>query len=722
MAKKLALLIGNDHYQDSSLGNLLAPQDDVGALKTVLEGAAYGFKVETLFNPEVVVARQKVFDLFDDRDHDDTLLFYFSGHGVLGNGRSRQLFLALQQTDYDRPGRDSLSAADIKNSMDNSYARRQIILLDCCHSGAFSAADKGGEALTEESFSLSGKGKALLASSTRMQSSQDGSKTGLQHSLFTHHLVAGLKGKAANEAGMVTLERLYRHVYRQVKQDRGDMTPVKWIGDQEGEFELGYVNPNGGLSEDGQESSGVSSGIEIKTFPWVTAVVMALLLGGGGYWGMGVFSKLEAEKDRLQQEVAQRQAEEVELHRQNAEDKRVSQALKKAELQSKIQGLLAQGEKALGKNRLSRPKGDNAKLYFEQVLALEPENIVATEGLRKVVERYGSLFDQALVGGDLRRADKLIGRLQVLPVPAAELEKLKQRLSERKAVRVSGSVFQDRLKNGGKAPKMVVIPAGSFRMGCVSGQSCKNTEKPVHRVTIAKNFALGQTEVTVGQFRRFVNATGYKTRAEGGQGCYGSKAGQNGYRKGLSWRNPGFEQSDLHPMVCVSWNDTKAYAKWLSEQTGESYRLPTEAEWEYAVRAGSKSEYYFGDQESDLCRYANVADQTAKQKVNFNFTVNCSDGFVYTAPVSRFKANAFGLQDMHGNAWEWTEDCWHGGYTDAPNDGRAWFEGAGAECRRVIRGGSWINNAVDMRSANRIRSPTDGTYINIGFRLARALF
>ncbi|MDQ7017488.1 MAG: caspase family protein, partial [Gammaproteobacteria bacterium] len=186
MTKKLALLIGNDKYNDGSLGNLVAPQADVAALAAVLKGKGYAFEVETLHNPELAEARQKVFDLFDDRDKDDTVLLYFSGHGVLGSGRTRPLYLALQQTDYDRPGRDSLSASDIKREMENSFALRQIILLDCCHSGAFSAADKGGEALTEESFSVRGVGKALLASSTRLQASQDGSKTGLQHSLFTH--------------------------------------------------------------------------------------------------------------------------------------------------------------------------------------------------------------------------------------------------------------------------------------------------------------------------------------------------------------------------------------------------------------------------------------------------------------------------------------------------------------------------------------------------------
>ncbi|MCH8159579.1 MAG: SUMF1/EgtB/PvdO family nonheme iron enzyme [Proteobacteria bacterium] len=164
------------------------------------------------------------------------------------------------------------------------------------------------------------------------------------------------------------------------------------------------------------------------------------------------------------------------------------------------------------------------------------------------------------------------------------------------------------------AGELVSIPAGSFRMGDLSGWGNKN-EKPVHRVRI-QSFNLGRYEVTVGQFRQFVDATDYRTDAERSivqDGCYVHQPGSEfGWTAGTSWRNPGFTQENMHPVVCVSWNDAEAYIDWLNTVTGSKYRLPTEAEWEYAVRAGSESTFHFGNNEAHLCRYGNVGDETTK--------------------------------------------------------------------------------------------------------------
>jgi len=170
------------------------------------------------------------------------------------------------------------------------------------------------------------------------------------------------------------------------------------------------------------------------------------------------------------------------------------------------------------------------------------------------------------------------------------------------------------------AGEMVNIPAGRFRMGDISGWGNKN-EKPVYRVRI-QSFSLGRYEVTVGQFRQFVNATDYRTEAERNivkDGCFVHQSGTGfGWTAGTSWRNPGFTQEYKHPVVCVSWNDAEAYIDWLNRETGSKYRLPTEAEWEYAVRAGSESTYHFGNNEADLCRYGNVGDETTKKTAFHN--------------------------------------------------------------------------------------------------------
>ena len=183
---------------------------------------------------------------------------------------------------------------------------------------------------------------------------------------------------------------------------------------------------------------------------------------------------------------------------------------------------------------------------------------------------------------------------------------------------------------------------------------------------------------------------------------------------------PGFAQSGSHPAVCLSWGDAKAYVAWLTRKTGKTYRLLTQAEWEYAARAGTTSRYFFGDDDRDLWRYGNGADQTAKSKIagseNWPFAP-CSDGYAYTAPAGSFLPNAFGLYDVHGNAGQWLEDCYHDSYVGAPSDGSAWTSG---DCRnRVLRGGSWT--PISPRAAFRGRSFPHDRYNNFGFRLARTL-
>ena len=234
------------------------------------------------------------------------------------------------------------------------------------------------------------------------------------------------------------------------------------------------------------------------------------------------------------------------------------------------------------------------------------------------------------------------------------------------------------------AGEMMAIPAGTFRMGDLSGDGY-DSEKPVHSVTVPA-FNMGRYEVTVGQFRRFVEATGYRTEAErntdGNQGCTVSTGGGWESTAGTSWRNPGFSVGDNHPVVCVSWNDAEAFVKWLNGKAGGDFRLPTEAEWEYAVRAGSSTKYHFGNNESQLCRYGNHADSGT----DFGWkNESCSDGVgKRTAEVGRYQPNSFGLYDMHGNVSEWVEDCWNDSYAGAPSDGRAWTQG---DCsQRVIRG------------------------------------
>jgi formylglycine-generating enzyme required for sulfatase activity len=264
---------------------------------------------------------------------------------------------------------------------------------------------------------------------------------------------------------------------------------------------------------------------------------------------------------------------------------------------------------------------------------------------------------------------------------------------------------------------MVVIPAGSFTMGSPASEKDRyDNEGPQHEVRISAPFAVGKFAITRGQFAAFVNDAGYKP----GDSCWIPVKDNFADTKGRSFRDPGFEQDDSHPAVCISWDDAKAYVAWLAKTTGKSYRLLSEAEYEYAGRAGTTTAYFFGNDPNQLCGYANGADRTAKAQLPPTWTTSdCKDGYVYTAPVGSFAANDFGLYDMVGNVWEWVEDCWHDSYAEAPKDGSAWTTGS---CEnRALRGGAWYDDPRDLRAAYRYGGRPDGRDDGGGFRVARTL-
>ena len=258
-----------------------------------------------------------------------------------------------------------------------------------------------------------------------------------------------------------------------------------------------------------------------------------------------------------------------------------------------------------------------------------------------------------------------------------------------------------------ECPELVVVPSGSFVKGSPGWEEGRwDDEDPVHWVTIARPFAVGVYEVTRGEYGRFVSATGHAS----GDSCLA-----HGELSERNWRNPGFRQTDEHPVVCVSWEDAQAYVRWLSVETGEAYRLLSEAEWEYVARGGTETARYWGESETGQCRNANGADAST----DFGWRAGCDDGHARTSPVGSFSPNRWNLHDVLGNAWEWVEDCWNYSYTGAPSDGRAWRFG---DCgMRVLRGGSWISEPRILRSAYRFRDATGNRNYYAGFRVARTL-
>ena len=259
-------------------------------------------------------------------------------------------------------------------------------------------------------------------------------------------------------------------------------------------------------------------------------------------------------------------------------------------------------------------------------------------------------------------------------------------------------------------------------MGTIPGEEAReglsaeyhNRSQPQHTVNV-KRFAAGKFEITRGQYRVFAEATG-----RGSDGCFIWGAADFEKDPAKDWRDPGFAQDDTHPAACVSWDDASAYARWLSRKTGRAYRLLTEAEWEYAARAGTTTTRFWGDAADLSCGYANSTDLTTRAQVRGASGwdgVDCSDRYAYTAPVGSYRPNAFGLHDMLGNVWEWTQDCWNENYTGAPADGSAWTSG---NCfLRVVRGGSWEDGPLGVRVAYRVGSPVIIRVHARGFRVAR---
>ncbi len=267
----------------------------------------------------------------------------------------------------------------------------------------------------------------------------------------------------------------------------------------------------------------------------------------------------------------------------------------------------------------------------------------------------------------------------------------------------------------------VLISPGEFNMGSPPNERQRQGEELLHHVRITAPFYIGETEVTCGQFRQFVHASGYQTEAEtsreGGWG-YDARQRKLVHTRDYNWKHTGFEQTDQHPVVNVSWNDAVKFCDWLTDTDPHRvcYGLPSEAEWEFACRGGSKTAHHAGDDLEALIRCGNVADATMQQELPDRVGLAGRDGFAFTAPVKRFQANALGLFDMHGNAWEWCAD-WHDVryYLASPVDDPP---GAAYGTKRVHRGGSWSTIAGCCRSAYRFSGTPDYLSLNLGFRVA----
>lgn len=384
---------------------------------------------------------------------------------------------------------------------------------------------------------------------------------------------------------------------------------------------------------------------------------------------------------------------------------------------------------------LDEQRFDEAETWLDALAGLPGDPDVSEQRQALQQRKQGALnqfilaVDDNIASGNLAAAEQQLNELIALGAPADQITPLRARLDDARVYGsfVPGQVFRDSFgQNTGEGPPMTVLPAGNFMMGSPETEAGhRSNEAPYHRVSFARGFALSQREITVGDFRLFVRSTGYRTTAEreGSSSVYNEETGRMSDSR-IDWRSgyDGSNASDDMPVMHVSWQDANAYVEWLSRVTNRNYRLPSEAEMEYAIRGGTQTIYWWGDGSPSSNEVENIAgdgDVTSnRRRWNDSFD-DYRDGYWGPAPAGSLQPNLYGLYDINGNLKEWTADCWHVNYNRAPDDGSAWVN-QGCESR-VVRGADWSSTPDLSRSALRLSARETTRGVRVGVRVARDL-
>ncbi|WP_442965336.1 SUMF1/EgtB/PvdO family nonheme iron enzyme [Pseudomonas sp. CGJS7] len=401
------------------------------------------------------------------------------------------------------------------------------------------------------------------------------------------------------------------------------------------------------------------------------------------------------------------------------------------------QGIAAAESALIRRAEVAADRDDyaGAERWLAKAALVRPKMETAADAQGRIAAqrqaRIGGLRDQGIAAlPKFRGIDEARGHLATLlriaPAGDPAAIELRERieLATHYGLFRPGQVFTDAMNLGGRGPQMVVIPHGAFRMGAdVAEAGSSDAERPLRSIRFERGLAVSRYEITVGEFARFMSATKHRARASrrGYSIAYDERSGNLVRRGGVDWRSDyaGRPAADNLPVVHVSAKDASAYAEWLSTITGQRYRLPSEAEYEYASRAGSQGRYPWGDgaPPAKVGNLTGSLDQSPSGRRWRNAFEGYGDGAWGPAPVGSYAANAFGLHDMGGNVSEWVADCWHDNYRRAPRDGAAWFNPG---CRtRVFRGGSWSSSPAQTRAAWRQGTSADTTNGRLGFRVVR---
>jgi formylglycine-generating enzyme required for sulfatase activity/uncharacterized caspase-like protein len=696
--KRVALIIGNDAYKGlPKLNNAVA---DARAMDKKLK--ELGFETIVRTNAGRVEMNRAVAEFGRKIGTPETVgLVFYSGHGIQAFDRNWLIPVDANLESDDDLRSETLDAQQILSAMDEARNPLNIVILDACRDNPL--PKKGRSASRGLAVvSVAPRGSVIAYSASPNQKADDGNPG--TNGVYTAELL-----KALDQPGL-TVEQVLKRANGGVQSATGGRQ-VPWFNASiQGDF---YFRPGqgGAPAASGGGSAGASN--TERQF-WTSTEKADTLESYEAYlkrYPQGAFAdlaKVQIEKHKPKTAALassptapQNAVDPVDRELFAVGTTRVREA---PDVKSKQLATLRDGQKiyVLGKvkdqdwyliEQGGKPAGYVAKAGLEEEAAYRER-----ERKRKEQEAQQTAAVTAPAPAAPRPAQPAVGTYDLQP----------------------GQVFRDCTD----CPEMVVIPAGNFVMGVAPGEEeregvsdqFKGRSVPQHNVSV-RSFMLGKYEVTVGEFARFANETGHRTDG----GCYVWNGTKWDIDQSKNWRNPGFGQGDRHPVGCVSWDDAKAYTAWLSRKSGKTYRLATEAEWEYAARAGTSTARYWGDTRDGACDYANVADMMQAEKYyrpkNAENIFMCNDRYADSAAVGSFRPNAFGLYDMIGNVWEWTEDCSSGSYAGAPSDGSAWTSG---QCNiRVLRGGSWLEYPWQARSASRYRRDAGDRAPHVGFRVAR---
>ena len=724
----VAVIVGNRNYVDDRVPEVTYAHRDADAFKRyVLD--VHGFDEDNIIDLRDATQAKLMATFGNDRGYEGSMLWryldaegrsdvlvYYSGHGVPGLEDRKGYLLPVDAN----PDTVQLNGYPIDWLYANlgrmTEAASVRVYLDAC----FSGGSDGGMLIRAASpvfvsaalpDTVVGTMAVLTAALGDQVASWD---EGARHGLFTHHLLDALYGKAdANADGKVTAletkQYLDRHMTRAARRTFGRVQQASLMGAATAALSLG--GPAGFPKRPGVgEASPRSQPFTVLTEP---DSVRVRILNIAERYGPGM--ELPAGEYRVEAsfEGYETIVEMVDHGSEGATEHRIA-------LRRSAQPFTVVTEPADARVRflsieeryrpgMELPAGEyrvEASLegYETMVEIVRHGSAGATEhqiALRRSAQPFTVLTEPAgarvrflsieeryrpgiqLPAGEYRVEASLEGYDTIVEVVRHGPERATEhRIELRRVARqwTRGERFRD----CPDCPQMVVIPAGSFRMGCLNDDGdCFDDEKPVREVRIVTPFALSAREVTFAEWDACVSAGG----------CGGHRPDDRGWGRGD------------RPVINVSWDDARSYVSWLSRRTGERYRLPSESEWEYAARAGSTSKYSWGN-------------EVGRNRANCNGCGSRWDG-QRTAPVGSFAPNAFGLYDMHGNVYEWVEDCWNGSYAGAPSDGGARLSGDCA--KRVLRGGSWLSFPRYLRAAYRFRITSGIRDFDFGFRVARTL-